>query len=494
MLTRTGSLLRTAFIGLVLAVRPGLPAAQAQETVSQVKSAPQEFRNRVIRLQGEVVELRAISPRSDQGLYRLVDGSDRIGLLIRTGDLPSNGGPFEIEARLSPEILSDGILLLDEMDRSAAGLPLMPVAGTLALAGLVITAIAGSLLLRARQRERRHRLAPPMWLIPTGAEPRTEGTGGPQVRFNYQLQYIEEEQSEEYVRQKRTLLSVLTVAGAIGLAGTGWFAVLKREDAARPSFVLTTPDLVYTPPVSQQERTPAAPVEQTTDTLRLGLENPKPEPPPPPPPPAAAPVRRPPAEVPPARTRETAPRTRPDTTRRRVAVQPPPAAPPETVVVQPPPVVVVVPPPPPPPAPPPAPPPVVPKADSAAAPAPVVSAEALRAGASVEIRAGIDRFVSAIRSGQTATAELMYVPEQGEERRKARFIQFLKESSPGVSVAGIEGTSVTETSGGSRFTLQFRWRGAFGADRRKAVRFWAAARREGTNWVFSGVRLLENLP
>lgn len=123
-----------------------------------------------------------------------------------------------------------------------------------------------------------------------------------------------------------------------------------------------------------------------------------------------------------------------------------------------------------------------------------MSPEALRAGASVEIRAGIDRFVSAIRSRQTGTAELMYVPEQGEERRKARFIEFLKESSPGVSVAGIEGISVTETSGGARFTLQFRWRGEFGADRRKAVRFWAAARREGTNWAFSGVRLLENLP
>ena len=137
---------------------------------------------------------------------------------------------------------------------------------------------------------------------------------------------------------------------------------------------------------------------------------------------------------------------------------------------------------------------MVPKADSATAPPPFVSAEALRAGASVAIRAGIDRFVSAIRSGQTGTAELMYVPEQGEERRKARFIQFLKEASPGVSVAGIEGISVTETSGGARFTLQFRWRGEFGADRRKAVRFWAAARREGTNWAFSGVRLLENLP
>jgi hypothetical protein len=89
----------------------------------------------------------------------------------------------------------------------------------------------------------------------------------------------------------------------------------------------------------------------------------------------------------------------------------------------------------------------------------------------------------------------MYVPEQGEDaNRKTKFVTFIRESGPGASLASTDQVAVTETSGGTRFTLQFRWRGDFGVDRRKAVRFWAAARREGSRWVFSGIRLLESFP
>jgi hypothetical protein len=124
-----------------------------------------------------------------------------------------------------------------------------------------------------------------------------------------------------------------------------------------------------------------------------------------------------------------------------------------------------------------------------------VNPEALRAEAAVELRAGIERFVEAIRTRQPGVVDLMYSPEQGEDaNRKTKFIGFLKEASPGASLAGIDQTAVTETSGGTRFTLQFRWRGDFGVDRRKAVVFWAAARREGSRWAFSGVRLLESFP
>ena len=478
---------------------------RAQDQINRVKTAPQDFRDRQIRLEGEVVELRGISPRSGQGVYRVVDASDRVGVLVRTNHLPNNGGPFRIRARLSPELLFDGVLLLDELDRSAARLPLLPVAGTVGALGLLAAVVALTMLVKTRRTQRHMRLAPPMWLIPTGADPRQEAPTGTEHRFNYHLQYIEEERSEKLDRRQRGLIAALAVASSLGIAGTGWFALLSREDAARPSFVLIPPEMAGLATDLRPERDTVLP-HRSDDTLRLGLEPPReesvaaapppPPPPPQPPPPAARP--RPRQEVlAEAKRRERS--TRGDTVR-RVAVQPPPPSPARDTVVAapPPPTVVVLPPPLPAPPPPPPPSPAVdlnrPDTTTRAA-APPPSPEALRAGASVELRAGIDRFVEAIRTRQPGVVDLMYVPEQGEDAsRKTKFVSFIRETGPGASLAGTEPVAVTETSGGTRFTLQFRWRGDFGVDRRKAVRFWAAARREGSRWVFSGIRLLESFP
>ncbi|HEX9895149.1 MAG TPA: hypothetical protein VGA78_14555 [Gemmatimonadales bacterium] len=492
---RSRSLSLLLFVATSLAGTP----VRAQEQINRVKSAPQDYRDRQIRLEGEVVELRGFSPRSGQGIYRLVDASDRVGVLIRTDQLPSSGGPFKVRARLSPELLSDGVLLLDESDRSAARLPLLPVAGTLGGIGLLVAVVAFAMLLRTRHKERHLRLSPPMWLIPTGGEGHPEAAAGPEVRFNYHLQYIEEERSELFDRKKRTLLGLLAIASGVGVAGTGWFALLSREDAARPSFVLMTPDLEATGslPREVQSGRDTTVARRPDDTLRLGLEQPpETDPRTPPRPPPGTPRRQVAQEPPPSRVTPTPPRNRPDTTRRVVvAAQPPPPVVRETTRAPAAPPVVLplpLPPPPPPPAPPPVP--VVPPSDTAAV-RPATNPETLRTGASVELRAGIDRLVEAIRTRQAGVVERMYVPDQAEgARRKARFVGFLKETWPGASLAGMETVAVTETSGGTSFTLQFRWRGDFGVDRRKAVRFWASARHEGSRWAFSGVRLLENFP
>ena len=95
---------------------PGaVPGAQAQETISKVKIGPQRFaatRSCCGRGRGS---RRALRPRVRAGAPP-GDGSD---LLSPCADrpVPSSGGPFKVTARLSPELLSEGSLLLDEVDR-----------------------------------------------------------------------------------------------------------------------------------------------------------------------------------------------------------------------------------------------------------------------------------------------------------------------------------------------------------------------------------------
>ena len=345
------ALMRIPLLSLLLVTAAPIAGdgVRAQDQINRVKTAPQDFRDRQIRLEGEVVELRGISPRSGQGVYRVVDATDRVGVLIRTNDLPTNGGPFRIRARLSPELLFDGLLLLDELDRSAARLPLLPVAGTLGAVGLLAAVLALAGLVKTRRTQRHMRLAPPMWLIPTGADPRQEAPTGTEHRFNYHLQYIEEERSESLDRRQRGLIAALAVASSLGIAGTGWFALLSREDAARPSFVLIPPEMAGLATDLRPGRDTVLP-HRSDDTVRLGLEPPQqesaaappPAPPPPPPPPAARP--RPRQEVVAEASAGNDLQGLRQTPCGRVAVQPPP--PRDTVVVAPPPPTVVVLPPP----------------------------------------------------------------------------------------------------------------------------------------------------
>ncbi len=465
--------IRLAFLALAPALVL-VPALPAQETISKVKLAPQDFRGRQINLSGEVVEVRALSPRSERGVYRLVDGSDPAGILVRTDQLPNTGGPFHVVARLSPELLSEGSLLVDEAERDAARSPWIAFAGLVAMLGIAGAAGAFTMYARARRSERHMHLGPPMWLIPTGGAEKAEATAGPNVRFNYHLQYIQEERSDALDRRKRQLLGALAVAGGIGVAGSGWFLALRRDDASRPSFVLMAPEIAEATPA------PVDPSHHPDDTLGPGIA--------PPPPPAA--IRNQP-ELP--EDRPTRGLSRVDSVRlglldrRRdsARARPPVLAARDTATVTPAPL--------PPPAPPP-PPPVEEARDTVptrAAPPPV-DLEALQRAATSDLNAGILQFSRAVTAREASVVAAMFSP--ADARRRDRFVQFLGDASPTASFGATEPAEVTETAGDAAFTLVLKWRGDFGVERRKAVRFQASTRRRGDNWAFAGVRLLENFP
>ena len=475
--------LRVPLLSLALALAIA-PASPAQETVGKVKLAPQDYRGRQIKLSGEVVEVRALSPRSERGVYRLVDGSDPAGILVRTDKLPGSGGPFEVTARLSPELLSEGSLLLDEVDRDGAGAATRILAALVALLGMGGAISAVTLYTRVRRDERHMHLGPPMWLIPTGGADKPEAQSGQSVRFNYHLQYIQEERSDALDRRKRQLLGLLAVAGGVGAAGAGWFVMLQREDQSRPSFVLMAPEIAQATP------SPVDTSQHPDDTLRVGLTSPPPapEPPPPPPPPSSVAVRPPPdpGEEPVRglsrrdsirlgliqRPRDTARTLAVRDTATRVQPPPPPPAPP-----------------PPPPQPPPAP--VEAPRDTVAA-TPPADPEAMRAAATRSLDTGIQQFAAAVSTRELGTVSSMFAP--ADARRRDRFVNFLRDASPSSSFQATEPAELTETAADAAFTLMIRYRGDFGVEKRKAVRFQASTRQRGADWVFAGVRLLENFP
>lgn len=488
-------------------VRPGL----AQEPIARIKSAPQDYRDRRMQVEGEVVEVRALSPRSDRGVYRLVDESDPVGLLVRTTRLPETGGPFRIRARLSPELLQDGVLLVDEVDRSLARTSMLPIALGFGGLGLVGAVVLFGTYFRIRRRERHLRLGPPMWLIPAAVEEPApaEGTGEegdgktpPAVEFNYRLHYIEQERSSSLEQQKRRALMAAVGASVVAAAGFGWFGVLRQVDAATPSFVLLTPDPVLAEGSARDTAladSTAPPAARPDDTLRVAVATP---------PAAARPIpavrppaadtgrRRPPAE-PAAPARSTTPvrqdtvAVRRDTTpfRQDTATVGSPVvvvtgAARAAAAATPPPQTVTQPPPPPPSQT------TVPIDTPRVAPRP--DPAALRRAAVATLDGGIRRFVASL-AGQPATVAVMF-QSTGDTRRRDRFLDFLRQYAPSATLRGTNEAAVAETSAEATFTVGFRWRAQFGVERRKDARFAATARLAGDEWIFENIRLLEAFP
>jgi hypothetical protein len=471
---------RCRSLPLILSVALAFPAL-AQEQVARVKSAPQDYRGRPIELEGEAVEIQALSPRSRQGFYRLVDPTDPIGILIRTSDLPQTGGPFRVRASVSREVLRGGSLLLDEVSRETLRVNTLPLAIVIAALGLAAVLWAGFNYLRARRRERMMRLAPPLWLIPAGTEPQAGDEPVQGHHFDYRLQYVEEERSAHIEGLKRRALQVLAPGLLFALGGSLWAGVLLRAESSQPAFVLLEPG---TPGAGATPATAAgdAVITRPDDTLRVVVQ------PPPPPVRTAAPVetpRQPPPRQPPPRQdpprRDPAPAVvaaaQPAATRDTAR----PAAPP--VVVES--VAVSTPPPPPPPAPEPEP------ERRPAAPAAPDPAE-IRRAAEAELQGGIRRFSSALAAREVGTVATLY-PAGGDSRR-IRFLDFVRESRPEAALQRTEAVTVTETTAQAPFTISFRWRGEFGVARRKDARFQATVRRTGGGWAFEGARLLENMP
>jgi hypothetical protein len=123
---------------------------------------------------------------------------------------------------------------------------------------------------------------------------------------------------------------------------------------------------------------------------------------------------------------------------------------------------------------------------------PPVDMAALRATATRDLNTGIEQFAQAVAAREGATVAEMFIPD--DARRRDKFVQYLKDASPISSFQATEAAQVTETAADAGFTLLFKWRGDFGVEKRKSVKFQASTRRRGDEWAFAGVRLLENFP
>ena len=484
-------LMRPHLILPLLGLLAGTAApAVGQEWIARVKSAPQEFQDRDFRIDGEVLELRGATAVSRQGLYRLSDGSDPIGVLVRTTDLPETSGPFQVTVKLAPELLYQGSLLLDEVRRQEPFVWQAVAPLVIAALGIVLLLLYGLRYSRARQRERHQHLAPPMWLIPTDREGGTGGSdpGGaqlPAVRFNYRLQYIEQERSEALEHTKRTSLRGVAGAGAITLASMAWFLIGVEESTGRPTFVLLAPVFEALGP-----RPDSVPSEIPSDTATLTLAVP-----------ALAPTEPRPVPRPPARpAADSAPRrglpaaARRDTT--RVTAGATRTTPIPETPTQPPPVQTPVP--------------ERPQSTATPLPATPVRPEparedtaprevprdlaADRAAAGALIASARDRLVTAINSKQIDAIATLF-SWAGNEGWKNRFLSHLRANESSAEPGALEEVALGE--GGvadASFGVTVRWRANFGVERRKVAQFTGTVRRVGSDWRLTGIRLLQQFP
>jgi hypothetical protein len=449
----------------LLALAQATPPAPKHSWIADVRAARSTLLGKEVRVLGTVVDIRSTSAEARRGLYRLIDESDREGVLIRTTRLPRQGGTFEVRTLMARE-QPEGALLLEEVSRVQIDAPpILPKIVTFASAGLVL--LLGVLLFRAIREERRYLVSPPLWLLPDagpyGKSAPAGGAPAPALRYDADLEEADRRRKEE-LRGTRRRLARMVLAALFGLVvGAGWLTATRPSQSVIPPFLLLDANEVVVP-TSNMVGGPAdttladRPIETSIT------------------PPAPAPL--------------PAPR---DTGRSAGSAKPVPAPPPGTrrdsVVVQRP-EVVPFPAPAPAPAPPPPPPPPP--------PAPEVrkrSAEEERVLATEAIAAGINRIVAAA-NGKRTTELLVLLPDAmaGDQGRLERFVNFVKGFAPRATLGAVEPLALEEEQGQARFTVSFVWRGDFGVERRKAARFTGVVRRQGDEWRFEGARLLDAVP
>jgi hypothetical protein len=117
---------------------------------------------------------------------------------------------------------------------------------------------------------------------------------------------------------------------------------------------------------------------------------------------------------------------------------------------------------------------------------------ALRATATRNLNAGIEQFAQAVAARDGAAVAGTFLADDARHRDK--FVQYLKDATPISTFQTTEAAVVTETAADAGFTLLFKWRGDFGVEKKKSVKFQASTRLRGDEWAFAGVRLLENFP
>src|ERR1043166_4612606 len=328
---------------LVLAVGPG--PAPPHTWIADLRANPSRFAAVELLLEVDVVELRSISPGAERGMYRLVDGSDHRGVLVRTDHLPGGGGAYRVLAGVAAAQPSDSNLVVDEFGRMQLDRPSVIPLLIAVLSGLGVVALT-VLLLRVARQERRHFVAQPLWLLPFTApnEPASRGAEPPRppLRYDPEAEEADIRQRERLSQRKQQLAYALVAALAVTVTSGTWAARNFPRSPRVPVYVsvnlgdatsLEAPDDTIAPdePIgarldSVHERASSAPrngasrpappptvaatLQTGTDSqlktapagsTMVAVPSPAPaQPPPPPAPPPASPLPAPAAVPPPA--------------------------------------------------------------------------------------------------------------------------------------------------------------------------------------------------
>jgi hypothetical protein len=452
------------FLSAGLVLQGSTPPAKSW--IADLKAERATLGTRSVQIEGDVVELRSTSPSARAGYYRIIDATDPEGVLIRSDRLPRDGGAMRVTARLAAQQLEQGPMLLEELQQERIDRrPVAPIAlGATSLLTLLIVTI---LLIRAAVAERRYKLSPPLWLLPeagpygkalaAGPNPST-----PALKYAPELEEADRVQRERLRRRKRGLLQAM--AGSVVLAGTSaaWFLITEPASAQVPAFIFIEANDTPIPMAQPQPDTAHTDLSQALlDSLVVAL-------------------RKPPENPDPGSKSPTS-RDKPKGENKEAAK--PESIPPLGPVNLP----VFVPGPGPAPSPPP-PPPV--KTEE-----PPRDPEADRVMASQILTQAASRLVDAINSKRfDNVARLLPEGLAGDLGRRERFMKLLRDYSPRATLGAVEGTTLAESQGEARFTVQLEWRGDFGVGSRKAAQFTGVASRDRNEWRFEGARLLNPVP
>jgi hypothetical protein len=438
--------------------------------IADIKAKRESLGAGDLRVEGVVVDIRSTASEARRGLYRLIDESDREGVLIRTAELPADGGAYRVRAIIAQQQPPDGSLLLEEVSREPVD-PRSPLPAVLALASALALVVLTGLAVKAVRAERQYLVSPPLWLLPEAgpygkSTSAAEGSAAtrPILSYDADLEETDRRQREALGRRRRTLFRALALAAATLTVSGAWLMADRPSGAPVPAFILIDAnEQVAVAPARILDTVFAdRPIDQRFDSLLQ------------PRPPRRDTVgpRRPPATVTvaPGRRSDTAqvspgPGERPD-----LALPPIPAPSPAPAPAP-------LPAPPPPPAPPPRDP-----------------AEERRL-AGEALQGGIGRVVAAINGKQTAQLlTLLPAAMARDPGRLERFLDLVREFAPRATLGTIEAMSLAEDRGEATFAVSFTWRGDFGVERRKAGRFSGVVRRQEGGWRFEGARLLDAVP
>ena len=446
----------SSLLGALL-VWQAAPPAPKHTWIADLKANRATLGTAEVRVQGDVVDIRSTSPTAKFGFYRLIDASDPAGLLVRTNQLPKEGGALLLRGRVAAQQPPDGSLLLDEIERERADQQ-SNVALVFALISALCLVTMSGLLIRAAVEERRYKVSPPLWLLPDagpyGKGVVAPGTPGPPLKYSPELEDADRKQRERLQVRRRNLFQL--TLGSLALFGVSgaWLLISRPASAQMPAFIFIEADDIPVPAVPTPPPladTSLAVHQPAVDSTLITLP----------------PQRRKDPSTPPS-SPAPAPRSRVTDT-----VATPPATPAPAPL----------PPPPPPPTPPPAPEP------------PPLDPEVERTRAAEVLADAAQSLVAAINAHRILeVAQLLPEGMAGDLGRRERFMKLVREFAPRGTLGSVEATTLAQTGAEARFAVAFTWRGDFGVDRRKTGHFLGIVRREESGWRFQGARLLDAVP